>query len=109
MKTYKITISTNGYQASRNARYSWTYDSHRNATAIIRGGLTLKEAQKLLTEIWNDVFENERGLYLKNWGLIRANFPGETATHPDGTRSFDNDGYYYRIEADDSEDSRYDI
>ena len=95
---YKIVIRTNGYQASRNGRYRWQYDEKRNAEATIQENLTLKEAQKLLVEFWNEDFENHRGSYLPNWGLIRANYPNETSTHKDGTRSYDYDGYCVCIE-----------
>lgn len=98
MKTYKITISANGYQASRNGRYNWQYDAQRNATAIIEQGLELKDAQKSLVDLFNEVFDSEIGARLTNWGLIRCNFPHQTSSSKDGTRAFDHDGYYYHIE-----------
>lgn len=100
---YKIVIRTNGYQASRNGRYRWQYDEKRNAEATIQENLTLKEAQKLLVEFWNEDFENRRGSYLPNWGLICINYPHDTSTFPDGTRSYHYDGYYVSIEKQDEE------
>ncbi len=95
---YKIIIKTNCYQASRNGKYRWHFDEKRNATAVLHKNLTLREAQGLLIEFWNEDFANHRGSYLRNWGLIRANYPYETSSFKDGTRSYQYDGYYVSIE-----------
>lgn len=88
MKTYKITATTNGYIASRDIHFN----GRTNYNVV--ENLTLKEAQSKLTEFFNSDFETS----FSNWGLIRINHPGNSSSFVDGTRSYEYDSRYYRIE-----------
>lgn len=88
MKTYKITGKTNGYIASRDINFKG------NTYVTLAEGLTLREAQEELLEMFN----NDKDTNFSNWGLARCNYPGETSSYKDGTRSYEEDSRYYSIE-----------
>lgn len=90
METYKITLTfSDPYIGSRNG-----------GNKTIEEGLTLKQAQKKLLEMYNDKYD-DRG-YATNWGIAvnsSARFAeGAYKTSADGTRRFDWDSRIYRIE-----------
>ena len=95
MKTYKITGETNGWIADRDAQFN----GRTNIT--IEAGLSLKEAQEKLLDMYNRDYADERG-YCSNWGLAviqsRKHCFGATATFNDGTRCYDYDSRTYTIE-----------
>lgn len=62
-------------------------------------GLTLREAQKQLLSMFNVDKETQ----FNNWGHCRRAFPYVTYTYHDGTRSYEEDGVYYRIEEEEVE------
>ena len=95
MKTYRITCSTDGYYAARNAKF----DGKTSYEVI--GGLTLKQAQRKLLDLYNEQYDGERP-YAPNWGLaVIQSSPymrGAGETRRDGTRAFGYDVYTYEIE-----------
>lgn len=97
MKTYKITASTNGYIASRDIMFNG------NTEVTLESGLTLKEAQKILLDMFNDKFDWELG-YSQNWGIAviksARRMEGASKTYSDGTRSFGWDSRTFSIEAE---------
>lgn len=82
MKTYKI-IS----KASGRPCITWSR------------GLTLREAQKQLLSMFNVDKETS----FKNWAHCRRAYPDETSSFFDGTRSYEEDSVYYRIEEEEVE------
>lgn len=88
--TYSIVARTNGYIASRDIHFNG------KTTVTIAAGLTLKEAQRRLLEMFNDDYNKN----YSNWGLARINEPYNTTSHKDGTRSYEYDSRYYSIEID---------
>lgn len=95
MKKFKIIGKTNSYIANRDARFNGKTE------VVIESDLTLKEAQTILLEMFNEMYQEERG-YCKNWGIAvirsKKHSFGATATFKDGTRSFDYDSRLYSIE-----------
>lgn len=90
-RTFKIVGRTNSYIAQRDINF-------RGKTEItIECGLTLKESQAKLLDMFNEDYET----YFKNWGLARINKPYETSTYKDGTRSYSYDSRTYDIEIED--------
>lgn len=93
MKTYKITCSTNGWIASRDAHFPKGKTEY-----TVESNLSLKEAYKSLLDIYNVKFDTD----FKNWGLAVINdkdsSEGARPTFQDKTRSFEYDSSYYRIE-----------
>ena len=53
----------------------------------------LKEAQKRLLDFYNEDYPCET-----NWGMAICHNPYNTWSHKDGTRGYEYDGRYYRIE-----------
>lgn len=94
MKTYKITAKTNGYIASRDIHFNGREEYS------VKTGLSLKEAQQNLIEFFNSDYDTN----FSNWGLIRINHPNNSSSFPDGTRSYEYDSRYYRIEEEFSEE-----
>lgn len=88
MITYKITGHTDGWIAQRDIHFNG------KETIVLDSNLTLKEAQEKLLDFFNEDY----GTYYSNWGLVRCNYPHDTASWPDGTRRYDYDGRYYIIE-----------
>lgn len=88
MKTYKITGKTNGYIANRDINFKG------NTYVTLVEGLTLREAQEKLL----DMFNEDKNTNFKNWGLARCNYPWETSSFKDGTRSYEEDSRFYSIE-----------
>ena len=88
MNTYKITANTNGYLASRDVMFNG------RTTVILEDGLTLKDAQAALLNLFNEYYE----ACLPNWGMARCHYRNYTTSHADGTRSFEWDSRYFRIE-----------
>ena len=87
MKTYRIIGRTNGWIAQRDIKFKGkTY-------IVIEKGLTLKEAQKMILDFFNEDYET----YYKNWGLVRCN-SDLAYSHSDGTRGYEYDSRYYEIE-----------
>lgn len=92
-KTYRITGRTNSYIAQRDIEFNG------NTCITIEEGLSLKEAQEKLL----DFFNNDYDTYFRNWGLARCNYPYDTTTHKDGTRSYWYDSRQYSIEEEDND------
>lgn len=88
MNTYRITGTTNSWIANRHAEFNG------KTHIVIEKGLTLKEAQKRLLEMFCEKYD----IYCDNWGLARIRRPYETNTRKDGTRSFEYDSRKYEIE-----------
>lgn len=88
MTTYKITGNTNGWIANRDIHFNG------KTQITIKSGLSLKEAQTALLGFFNEDYET----YFWNWGLVRCNHPGHSSSFQDGTRSYEYDSRYYRIE-----------
>ena len=91
MATYKIEL-----------KYQNPYIGQRNGGNItLATGLSLKQAQKLLLDLYNEKYEGERP-YAPNWGLaVIQSQPfcfGARPTFNDGTRVFDWDIRTYSIE-----------
>lgn len=89
MKTYKIERTfSNPYIGSRNG-----------GDRVIYSGLSLKEAQEKLLDMYND-YHSDMG-YATNWGMaviISSKFIfGAHKTHSDGTRSFEYDSRIFSI------------
>lgn len=92
---YNIVAETNGYLANRLAEFN-------GKCRIVKAkNLTLKEAQKELLRMYNEIFEDERP-YACNWGLAviqsHRQVDGAFQTFSDGTRSFEYDSRRYSIE-----------
>lgn len=83
MKTYKIISKAPGSRVC----VTWSR------------GLTLREAQKQLLSMFNVDKETS----FKNWGHCRRAYPDETKSFFDGTRSYEEDSVYYRIEEEEVE------
>ena len=90
MKTYKIIGMTNGYIASRDAKFGGKTE------IVIAQGLSLKNAQEQLLAMFNNDFS------AANWGmaviLTRGKVEGAAPTYKDGTRSYEYDSRRYSIE-----------
>lgn len=93
-KRYNIVAETNPYLANRLAEFN-------GKCRIVKAeNLTLKEAQKELLGMYNEMFEDERP-YANNWGLAviqSRGHDGASRTFSDGTRVFDYDSRRYSIE-----------
>ena len=90
MKTYKIT-----------KHFTCPYIGQRNGgDKELRTGLTLKEAQKELLNMFNEQFET----YAPNWGaavlMTKNNVHQAYPTRDDGTRLFEWDARQFIIEED---------
>lgn len=93
-KLYKIIGKTNGWIAQRDIHF-------KGKTQItIESGLTLKEAQKKLLDFFNEDYDT----YFQNWGLVRCNYPYNSSSFSDGTRSYEYDSRYYSIEEEENEE-----
>lgn len=86
-KTYSIMGRTNGYIAARDINFNGKEE------IVIDEGLSLKEAQEKLLDMFNEDYET----YFRNWGLARSHYPYNTTTYKDGTRSYEYDSRYYYI------------
>lgn len=88
MKTYKITKQRDGERSKQ----------------IISEGLGLKEAQQELLQIFNNKYDT----CYKNWGIAvsatKGTNEGARNTFSDGTRSFSQDVYTWRIEEEEHEE-----
>lgn len=89
-KTYKIVGHTNGWRAQRSQLFKGKED------IVIETGLTLKEAQQKLLDFHNEDYDSE-GLAFPNWGLCRIN-NHNTWSNNDGTRGYEYDSQYFKIE-----------
>lgn len=102
MSTYKIICKTNEYQASRDVRFK-----KHSTSAVLKSGLSLFEAQRELLRLYNEQYGCERP-FACNWGLAviqsSYHFGGAHPTSPDGTRTFDDDGYRFSIEEEDDDE-----
>lgn len=100
MTTFKIIAQTNGYIANRDSNFNG------NTEVIIESGLSLKEAQSKLLDLYNEKYESERP-FASNWGLAviqsKPFADGAVPTFQDGTRSFDWDSRSYSIQIEDEE------
>ena len=102
MATYRIIAKTNGYIANRDIQFNGRTE------IIVERELTLKEAYKMLLDMFNEKYaDNEEVGYAANWGIAvirsRKYVDGATPTFSDGTRSFDWDRRSYVIEAEEVE------
>lgn len=86
-KTYSIIGRTNGYIASRDANFNGKTE------VVIEEGLSLKEAQRILLDMFNTDYDT----YCANWGIARIKYPSYTSSYKDGTRSYEYDSRYYYI------------
>jgi len=84
---YKIQATTNGWIAQRDPRFNGKTE------VTIEEGLTLKEAQKRLLDLFNEDYEKA----YSNWGMVRCNHRNYSCSYADGTRSYEYDGRNYRI------------
>ena len=88
MKTYKITKQRDGERSKQ----------------IISEGIELRDAQKELLQLFNNKFDT----CYKNWGIAvaatKGTCEGARPTFSDGTRSFSQDVYTWRIEEEHEED-----
>lgn len=97
METYKVICTTDQYHASRHSGFD------REGIKVMKAGLTLKEAQKELTSLYNSYYDSQ-----KNWGLIvsaaKRNEGDESnpKTFQDGTRSFQHDVFTFSIEIEEN-------
>ena len=91
MKTYKIVGGTNSYIAQRDILFNG------KTKIVIAVGLTLREAQKKLLDMFNEDYDT----CFPNWGLVRAHFPYDSSTYRDGTRSYEFDSRRYGIDEED--------
>ena len=96
MKTYSIISYTDPYHGSRASGYKRV--SNTRYAKTLRSGLSLKEAQNALLEM----FSEEVGHKVANWGVATRiqSVPGLEAspTYKDGTRSYSEDVWTYYIE-----------
>lgn len=92
---YNIVAETNQYIANRLSEFNG------KCRVVKYSGLTLKEAQKELIDLYNELYDGERP-FARNWGLavIQSHrfVDGAFPTHSDGTRTFEYDGRRYSIE-----------
>lgn len=95
MKTYRIIGRTNSWIAQRDATFKG------RTTIEIETGLTLREAQKFLLDMYNKDYEDNRP-YCQNWGLavIQSNRYGVGAYNTCGSRCYEYDSRVYSIEED---------
>lgn len=91
-KTYKIMAYTSQWVANRDINFNG------RTTYIVSSGMTLKEARKLLLEMFNKDYE----CYCPNWGIAvnmrRKKVFSASPTFRDGTRAYEYDGRRYWIE-----------
>lgn len=92
---YNIVAETNQYMANRLSEFNG------KCRVVKAENLTLKEAQKELLRMYNEMYEDERP-YAYNWGLAvihsHRHVDGAFPTHSDGTRTFEYDSRRYSIE-----------
>lgn len=95
MATYRIIGRTNSWIAQRDAMFKG-----RTSVDIVNG-LTLREAQKKLLDMYNTDYSDNR-VYCSNWGLavIQSNRHGVGAYNSCGTRHYEYDSRVYSIEED---------
>lgn len=92
-KTYKIIGKTNPYIAQRDVLFK-----HKTEITLAKG-MTLKQAQDLLLRFYNEDYETS----FSNWGnAVRHGNASKTAK--DGTRQYEYDSRYYRIEEETQEE-----
>lgn len=97
-RTYRIVGKTNGWIASRDI------DFNGKCQIVIKSGLTLKEAQHEIIDMYNKDYEEQISFPYTNWGLVRSNDQLRTWSHKDGTRGYEYDSRYYAIEEEETED-----
>lgn len=99
-KTYKIMAHTESYLANRDSMFGGKCD------VVLESGMTLKEAQKSLLDLFNRMYDGE--YYAANWGmaviLTKNRAFSATRTYGDGTRSFEYDGRRFFIEEEEGAD-----
>lgn len=82
-------------------RFTCPYTGQRNGgDKDISNNLSLKQAHKLLLQMFNEYFE-DKGIYAPNWGMAviksRKYIHCANPTHPNGLRSFSYDGRIFEI------------
>lgn len=85
--TYKIIAKTNGYIANRDIMFNGKTE------VTIEKGLSLKEAQKKLLDMFNEDYRT----YFTNWGLVRSHRPNNSCSFKDGTRGYEWDSRNFGI------------
>lgn len=94
MKKYNIIAETESYIANRDSMFNG------KTSVILERGLSLKESQDKLLDMYNHYYEGERP-YACNWGMAvihsRKKIYGANDTYRDGTRFFDYDGRRFKI------------
>lgn len=96
MKTYKIIVTTDLYNAQRHPGFN-----RFTGEKVVETGMSLKEACGKLLELFNR-FAGDEGKFFPNWGLAVA-WRGHITLHAhatakDGTRGFRYDVFNYEIE-----------
>lgn len=96
-KKYQITGTTNSWIAQRDLNFNG------KTRITLEKDLTLKEAYNKLLDMFNNDYEDE-GWYAENWG-IAVNISNRKAspTFSDGTRMYEYDSRYYKIEEQEEE------
>lgn len=92
-KSYKIIGRTNGWIAQRD------YLFNGRTEIVIESGMTLKEAQDKLLQMFNEEVAEEYK-QAANWG-VAVNMKAKAEayrTRPDGTRGYEYDSRSYNIE-----------
>lgn len=87
MKTYRIVGKTNGWIAQRDIHFNG------KCKVTFRNGLTLREAQEILLDFFNESKEKS----YSNWGLA-VRYCDSAWSREDGTRGYEEDSRYYSIE-----------
>lgn len=62
MKTYRIIAETNSWIAARDGQFNG------KTNIVVESGLSLKEAHRMLLDMYNTKYESERP-YAANWGM----------------------------------------
>jgi len=95
---YRIVGKTNGWIANRDIEFNG------KCRIVIERGLTLKEAQKKLLDMFNGDYEEKISFPYTNWGMARCHHQLLTWSHKDGRRGYEYDSRYYSIEEEETED-----
>ena len=91
MKTFAIIGKTDLYYANRDINFNG------KSEVVFEKGLSLKEAQEKLLDMFNNDYGDEIGDCV-NWREARRKKKYSTSSFKDGTRSYEYDLRYYRIE-----------
>lgn len=91
-KLYQITGTTNGWIAQRDPKFNG------KSKIVLCDNLTLKEAQKKLLDFFREDY-SDKCWNITNWGVaVNVSNGLASPTFSDGTRMYEYDSRYYRIE-----------